>query len=70
MQLTFPAPVVLTTVRVGAVPSSAAQQQQTQLLLFAQDAGTPGAARFLQLCPGFEQPESGTRVVHLQVGGQ
>lgn len=69
-QVTFPAPVVLTTARIGAVPSSSDQQQRTQLLLFAQDAGAPASARFLQLCPGFEQPESSTRVVQLQVRGQ
>ena len=65
-QVTFPAPVVLTSARVGAAPSAAAQQT-TQLLLFAADAGTPGAARLVQLCPGFQQPDSGTRVVQLQV---
>ena len=59
--------MVLTTARVGAVAASAAQQQQTLLLLFAQDAGAPASARFLQLCPGFAQPASGTRMVHLQV---
>lgn len=68
LQLTFPGgPVVLTSARVGAVPASGAQTQRAQLLLFAADAGAPATARFLQLCPGFEQPESGTRVVHLQV---
>lgn len=66
-ELTFPGgPVVLTSVRVGAVPASSARAQRAQLLLFASDAGAPATARFLQLCPGFEQPESGTRVVQLQ----
>lgn len=70
LQITFPAPVVVTAARCGAVPSSAAGHQQTLLLLFAQDAGAPASARFLQLCPGFEQPQSGTRVVQLQVGSR
>lgn len=65
-QVTFPHPVLLTTARVGAVPSSGGFQQPTQLLLFAQDAAAPAAARFMQLCPGFEQPPHGTRSVHLQ----
>ncbi|KAL4436605.1 hypothetical protein ABPG75_003744 [Micractinium tetrahymenae] len=66
-ELTFPSgPVVLTSARVGSVPASSAQAQRAQLLLFAADVGAPASARFLQLCPGFEQPESGTRVVQLQ----
>lgn len=68
-QITFPAPVVLTSARVGAAPSAGPAGQRSQLLLFAQDAGAPAAARFVQLCPGFEQPESGSRIVQLQVSG-
>ena len=67
LQITFPVPVVLTSARVGAAPSAGPAGQRAQLLLFAQDAGAPAAARFVQLCPGFEQPESGSRVVQLQV---
>lgn len=67
-QITFESPVVLTTARVGAAPSAAAgQHQAAHVLLFAQDASAPASARFLQLCPGLEQPESGTRAVQLQV---
>ena len=68
-QITFPAPVVLTSARVGAAPSAGPAGQRSQLLRFAQDAGAPAAARFVQLCPGFEQPDSGSRVVQLQVSG-
>ncbi|PRW45038.1 G-patch domain-containing [Chlorella sorokiniana] len=65
-EITFPAPVVLTVARVGAAPSAGPAGQRSQLLLFAQDAGAPATARFVQLCPGFEQPESGSRIVQLQ----
>lgn len=66
-QITFPVPVVLTSARVGAAPTAGPAGQRAQLLLFAQDASAPAAARFVQLCPGFEQPGSGSRVVQLQV---
>ena len=60
---------MLTAARFGAALGGAAHQR-SELLLFAQDAGTPAASRFLQLCPGLEQPGSGARMVQLQVCGE
>lgn len=60
--------MLLTAARFGSVPATS-QQQPARFALYAQDAGSPGAARYLQVCQEIEQPQHGTREVLLQVSG-
>lgn len=65
--IAFGEPVCITGVTVGAVPGSALSATPSSLALFARDLETPSTGRFASLCEGFEQPEAGTRAVHVEV---
>jgi hypothetical protein len=67
VQITFPSPVILSAVKVGAVPASGLQASQAELNLFARDLECLASARFARVCGTFTQPESGTRTVRFEV---
>jgi len=65
-QITFPAPVCLTGIAVGAMPGSIPDGGHAFLNVFGRDSRACGSARFACLYEGLHQPAAGATVVHIQ----
>ncbi|KAL4548666.1 hypothetical protein Ndes2526B_g01224 [Nannochloris sp. 'desiccata'] len=65
-EITFPAPVCLTGIAVGAMPGSVPDGGHAFLNVFARDTRACGSARFACLYEGLQQPAAGVAAVHIQ----